>query len=39
MLLADAGRRVEAMTLARRYLQSDPSSPWADRLRTEVFER
>jgi tetratricopeptide (TPR) repeat protein len=35
-LLAEAGRRTEAMTLARRYLERDGNSAWAERLRASV---
>jgi tetratricopeptide (TPR) repeat protein len=35
-LLAEAGRRTEALTLARRYVALDPSSAWTARLRREL---
>ena len=35
-LLAEAGRRTEALTLARRYVALEPSSAWAARLRREL---
>lgn len=36
-LLAEAGRRTEALTLARRYLERDGTSVWAERLRASVM--
>jgi tetratricopeptide (TPR) repeat protein len=36
-LLAEAGRRAEAVSLARAYLKMDPTSVWAHRLRAEVL--
>ena len=35
-LLAEEDRRPEALPLARRYLALDPSSPWADKLRSAL---
>lgn len=35
-LLAEVGRRSEALTLARRYLALEPSSAWAEKLRSEL---
>ena len=35
-LLAEVGRRTEALTFARRYLALDPDSPWARQLRTDL---
>jgi len=32
-LLAEVGRRTEALSFARRYLRLEPTGPWADRLR------
>lgn len=36
LLLAEVGRRTEALALARRYLAIDPVSSWAERLRREL---
>ncbi len=36
-LLAESGRRVEAISLARDYLKRDATSAWAEQLRTTVF--
>src|SRR5262249_9412918 len=36
-LLADAGRHLEAMALARTYLGLDSTSKWADQLRRDVM--
>lgn len=35
-LLAEVGRRTEALTLARRYLAIEPASEWASRLRRDL---
>ena len=34
-LLAEVGRRTEALALAQRYLAIDPASAWAERLRSD----
>ena len=36
-LLAEVGRRPDALAFARRYLALDPESPWAIRLRRELL--
>jgi len=36
-LLAEVGRRAEALSFARRYLGHEPSGPWADRLRQDLL--
>lgn len=38
-LLADVGRHEEATALATRYLSNDSASPWAERLRADLFAR
>ncbi len=35
-LLAEVGRRQEAITFANRYLAHEPAGPWADKLRAEL---
>ncbi len=35
-LLAEVGRRTEALTLARRFLAIEPSGAWADKLKREL---
>jgi tetratricopeptide (TPR) repeat protein len=36
-LLAEVGRRPEALALARLYLATDPTSTWSERLRADVL--
>jgi tetratricopeptide (TPR) repeat protein len=36
-LLAEVGRRPEALAIAHRYLTTDPASAWSERLRAELL--